>query len=58
MLDTKDVDDSEEDRTVAYQTFVPELEDSLYSDSGEEMGGRRNGRRFAIRRKLGLVCRF
>lgn len=36
MLDTKGVGDSEEDPTVAYQTFVPEFEDSLYySDSGE-----------------------
>lgn len=36
MLDTKGVDDSEEDPTVAYQTLVPEFEDSLYySGSGE-----------------------
>jgi len=36
LLDTKDIDDSEEDRTVAYQSLVPEFEDSLYySDPGE-----------------------
>jgi len=52
MLDTKDVGDSEEDPTVAYQTLVPEFEDSLYYSDW------RNGRRFAMIRKLGLVADF
>ena len=38
MLDNKDIDDSEEDPTVAYQSLVPEFEDSVYySDHGETM---------------------
>ena len=36
MLDTKDLDNTEDDPTVAYQTLVPVFEDSLYySDSSE-----------------------
>lgn len=54
MLDTKGVDDSEEDPTVAYQTLVPEFEDSLYySGSGETAEDLPSKKK-----KIGLVADF